>query len=89
MEQVRHNTELDRFELSLHGETAVLEYRETPQTIAFLHTIVPEKIERQGIGSLLAKAGLDYAREKQLRVQPDCTFVAAYIERHPEYQDLL
>ncbi|MGH2634003.1 MAG: GNAT family N-acetyltransferase [Tepidiformaceae bacterium] len=37
----------------------------------------------------LAVAGLDYARANGLRVIASCPYVHSYIERHPEYQDLV
>ncbi|RMF40140.1 MAG: N-acetyltransferase, partial [Anaerolineae bacterium] len=55
----------------------------------FTHTGVPEAIGGRGIGSKLARAGLKYARQQGYRVRPLCWFVAGYIQRHPEYQDLL
>jgi predicted GNAT family acetyltransferase len=71
MSEVHHNRELSRFYLSSNGETAVLEYRETPKTIVFVHTGVPETLEGQGVRTTLVKAGLDYAREQHLRVRPN------------------
>ncbi|MFC3432111.1 MULTISPECIES: GNAT family N-acetyltransferase [Sphingobium] len=41
------------------------------------------------MGSRLISAALQDAREQGLKVIPLCEFVAAYIERHPEEQDLL
>jgi predicted GNAT family acetyltransferase len=58
-------------------------------TIVIIHTIVQPEHEGQGVGSALARAALDHAREKKMIVIPECTFVRAFIERHPEYQDLL
>ena len=58
-------------------------------TIVFIHTIVQPEHEGQGVGSALAGAALDYAREKKMIVIPECEFVRAFIERHEEYQKLL
>ncbi len=87
--QVVHLPEQQRFELALEGHTAVLEYRMDGETIVFTHTGVPQAIGGRGIGSQLARAGLEYARARGYRVRPLCWFVAGYIERHPEYRDLL
>ncbi len=86
---VRHNPEEDRFEIGSGPELAVLEYRRVGRTIVFTHTGVPPALEGRGLGSRLARAGLDDARENKLKVVPLCWFVRGYIERHPEYQDLL
>jgi uncharacterized protein len=78
-----------RFEIQLGEHLAVLEYLLQSDTVIFTHTGVPSAMEGQGVGSQLVRAGLEFAREKALKVVPLCWFVAGYIQRHPEYQDLL
>jgi predicted GNAT family acetyltransferase len=87
--QVAHQVEKNRFEAQVGGYTAELTYRLAGSNIIFTHTGVPPALEGRGIGSLLVKAGLEYAREKKLKVTPLCWFVAGYIQRHAEYQDLV
>jgi predicted GNAT family acetyltransferase len=87
--EVQHHPQDGRFSLGLEGNTAVLEYHRDDNIITFTHTGVPTELEGRGIGSRLARAGLDYAREQQLKVQAVCWFIAGYIEKHPEYQSLL
>jgi predicted GNAT family acetyltransferase len=86
---VRNHAEEQRFEVEQDGELAFLEYTLRPESITLYHTQVPPALEGHGIGSTLAKAGLDFARANQLRVVPTCPFVSAYLKRHPEYQDLV
>ena len=58
--------------------------------IAFLHTVVQSWAEGQGVGSALVRHALDDVRERgDLRVRPICTFVQRFIERNPEYADLV
>jgi predicted GNAT family acetyltransferase len=87
--EVRHNTAENRFEVQTEGQVAVLNYSQRGDTLTFTHTGVPTELEGRGIGSQLVHAGLEYAREKGFKVVPLCWFVAGYIERHTEYQDLL
>jgi hypothetical protein len=54
-----------------------------------MHTEVPKALEGRGIGSGLIRGVLDAARSEGLKVKPVCPFAKAYIERHPEYADLL
>lgn len=89
MSDVRNNTEKNRFEIDLGGSVALAAYRLMPGAIAFTHTQVPPSYEGQGIGTMLIKAGLAYAREHDLKVIPACRFFAAYMTRHSEVQDLL
>jgi uncharacterized protein len=86
---VKHNPDLGRFEIQVDGHLAVLEYRLEGHTVIFTHTGVPAVLEGRGIGSQLARSGLEYAQEKSLQVVPVCWFVAGYIQRHPEYQGIV
>ena len=84
--EVHHRPEQNRFEINTQGETAVLDYILKGTIITFTHTGVPSALEGKGIGSKLAKAGLNYARTNNLKVRSLCSFVDGYIQRHPEYQ---
>ena len=75
-----------RFELIVDGHMAYEVFERFPGGIAYEHTIVPEVLEGQGVGSRLVRHILDYAAANGLKVRPDCPFVKAYIDRHPEYQ---
>lgn len=87
---VRNNEDAGRFEAELEGETAFAEYRLLENgDVLFPHTVVPEAFEGRGVGSALARAGLDWARAKGVRVVPACSFFRGYIDRHPEYADLV
>ena len=85
---ITHNTTDHRFEIRVDDLLAVSEYQLTGNVITFYHVEVPPEWEGQGIGGLLAKASLDYARANSLKVIPLCSFMSAYVRRHPEYQDL-
>ena len=89
MGQVHHNPDDCRFELALDGSMAILEYTLQFDSILFTHTLVPPELEGRGLGSQLARAGLDFARERALKVVPLCWFVAGYMDRHSEFRDLL
>jgi predicted GNAT family acetyltransferase len=86
---VIHNPEAGRFEIRKDGHLAVLEYHLSDGKILFTHTGVPEALGGQGIGSLLARAGLNYAQAQSFTVEPLCSFIAGYIQKHPEYQSLV
>jgi uncharacterized protein len=85
---VIHNSGAGRFEFQKDGHLAVLEYNLSDRKIVFTHTGVPEALGGQGIGALLARAGLEYARANSLAVEPLCSFIAGYIQKHPEYKSL-
>jgi uncharacterized protein len=86
---VEHDPQTRRFEIKKDGLLAVLEYQLADRKIIFTHTGVPDALSGQGLGSLLANTGLNYARAQSLTVVPLCPFIAGYIQKHPEYKDLV
>ena len=84
------NNEADRrFEAQVGEYLAEINYVREEKLIIYTHTGVPEEISQQGIASKMARTALDYARDNELQVVPQCPFVAAYIRRHPQYQSLV
>jgi predicted GNAT family acetyltransferase len=88
MPDVRNNTAESRFELDADAHTAFAYYSFSPGVITFTHTEVPQALSGRGIGSRLAKGALDAVRAQKLKVVAKCPFIAGYIAKHPEYQDL-
>ena len=87
---VTDHPEAGRYELH-DGNTliGIAEYQLRRGSIIFTHTKVSDEYEGQGAGSQLAREALDDARRRGLRVVAWCPFIAAWIERHPDYADLL
>ena len=86
---VTNNVAASRFEVKLGALMAIAEYELGPKTITFTHARVPAEFSGRGIAAHLIEAGLSLARERGLGVIPQCRYVAAYMRRHPEVQDLL
>jgi predicted GNAT family acetyltransferase len=86
---VRDNTASHRFELEIDDQVAKAWYRMQGNVVTFTHTEVPATLSGQGVGSRLAKGALDAVRSAGQKVVALCPFIAAYIKRHREYQDLL
>jgi hypothetical protein len=86
---VRHDPVAERFEIEFEGELAFVAYRREEATVLFTHTEVPSRAQGRGLAALLVRVALDWARSEGLRVRPLCSYVAAYMRRHPETQDLL
>lgn len=78
-----------RYEAEVEGELAVANYDRSGDTVRFTHTEVPERFRGRGIGDALARGALERVRDSGSKVVADCAFMAAYIGRHPEFQDLL
>lgn len=83
------NTEKKQYEIHIDDDLARIEYMKAQGKIFLTHTEVPEKFEGKGIGSALVRQVLDDIRQKELALVPLCPFVAAFINRHPEYNSLI
>jgi predicted GNAT family acetyltransferase len=86
---IEHNPDANRFEWSEDGILSVLDYELTNGVMTVLHTGVPQPVGGRGIAGDLARAALDTARANGWSVRPLCSYVDAWIRRHPEYQDLV
>lgn len=86
---VHDNPAKHRFEYASDGERAVAMYELNGGVITFTHTLVPEALQGHGVARELVLAGLASARERGLRVVPQCPVFAAYMRKHPETHDLL
>ncbi len=86
---VRDNPALSRFELDANGVTAVANYKIADGVITFTHTEVPPQARGGGTASRLIAGALEAARERGLKVVAQCSFVRAYLAKHPEFRDLL
>lgn len=86
--QVTHNPAENRFETWIEGELSKLDYMEDGDSILMMHVGVHPDHRGQGVAAKLTRVALEYARDKSLRVIPMCSYVRAYISRHPEYVEL-
>jgi predicted GNAT family acetyltransferase len=79
-----------RYELRSGDELiGIVTYRLGEDVITLVHTEVDPAHEGEGHASTLARGALDDARSRGLRVVPSCSYVASYVEKHPEYADLV
>ena len=89
--RVGRNDTQSRYEIRIGDQVAgFAEYHEDGKRVRFTHTVVEAEFEGQGVGSRLAAFALDDARSRGLKVEPQCSFIAAYVARHQkEYADLV
>jgi uncharacterized protein len=84
------NVKESRYEILVERQVAgAAVYRRTGSTVAFLHTVIDSEWEGRGLGAILARRALDAAREEGAAVLPFCPFIREYIQRHPDYLDLV
>lgn len=87
--EIHDNPELNRYELAVDGEVAVVTYNLSPPNLMITETLVPERLEGQGIASRLAKHVLADAKARDLLILPVCPFFSAYLQKHPEHADVV
>jgi predicted GNAT family acetyltransferase len=64
---------------------AIAVYRQQGDSRLFTHTEVPPNDEGHGLGAELVRAALDDTRAHGFKIVPACSFVVAFVRRHPEY----
>lgn len=85
---VRNNTALSRYELDADGATAFANYRLAPGKVIITHTETPPALRGRGIASRLVQGALEQIRADGLKVVAGCSFVADYLDKHPEFADV-
>ena len=86
---VHHDPDARRLHTRVEGHEAELRYSLRDGRMVIDHTGVPDVIGGRGIAGILVKAARDLARARGWRVVPACSYSAAYVQRHPEYADLI
>lgn len=88
--EIRDAPERNRYEITVEGELAgFAAYERHHSSIAFTHTEIDDRFEGQGLASKLIAFALDDVRGSGLPVLPFCPFVRSFIERHPDYLELV
>jgi uncharacterized protein len=87
--EVVHNAANQRFEMDVGGQLSVLEYTFKNHRLFLTHTEVPSALQSHDLGTKLAHAALEYARQNELTVVALCPFVKEYVGSHPEYHSLV
>jgi uncharacterized protein len=87
---VRNDPEANRYEIVEGGRVlGIAAYDHRGDTLVFTHTEVDQDSGRSGLGSTLVRAALDDVRRQGTKIVPLCPFVRGWIERHPDYADLV
>jgi predicted GNAT family acetyltransferase len=87
--QIIHNPGQNRFETTVQGHPAKLDYIRDGKNFVITHVGVHPELRGQGLAGHIVEASLAYAKENDLRVIPMCSYAAAYIRRHPQFLELM
>jgi hypothetical protein len=82
--QIRHDASARAFEVVVDGLRNDLSYRLTDGVMHIVHTGVAPELQGRGIAAALVRDALDWARASGMKVNPVCSYVRAYMRRHPE-----
>jgi len=83
-------TENNRFELKEDQSIAFIEFDKIePNILDLVHTEVPDALEGKGVGSKLVEGALQYSRDNELKIIPSCPFIKSYIDKNPQWKDLI
>jgi uncharacterized protein len=58
-------------------------------TLTVDHTFVSDELRGQGVAGKLVKRIVDFAREENMKINPECTYAKKKLESNEEYQDIL
>ena len=78
-----------RYVMALNGAEAELTYRNAGEgRIVADHTLVPGAMRGQGVAAQLVDRLIADARDRNWKIVPACSYVAAAFKRHPDWADL-
>lgn len=84
---VTHNPVRSRYEMPTEHGLAIAEYRQQGDRLVFTHTEVPPKEQGKGLAAKLVDAALKDTHRRGLKIVPACSYIVAYVRRHPEFDD--
>ena len=84
--KVLRNAEKCRYEIWYGDELAGFSvYEENGNQTVFIHTEIGDAFGGKGLGSVLARHAVEDVIERGRAIVPLCPFIAAYLDKHPEY----
>ena len=89
MNEVLNDLQGSRFVLDVNGQKVYVLYAEDKETIDLYSTYTPPQLRGQGLAEKVVLAAFEYAKEKNLKVIPSCRYVRKFLEKHPEFENLV
>lgn len=86
--EVIHDKNNSRFVVSIDGEHSFVEYSLYDKVMDLYHTYTPPQLRGKGLAEKVVRTALEYAKQNNLKVVPSCSYVAVFLQRHPEYSEL-
>ena len=86
---IHNDPDKGRFTMETEHGVAYADYARDGDVLVFTHTLVPKSEQGHGVGTHLIAAVLDQVRDHGQKIVPQCPFVRAYVDDHPEVSDLI
>jgi predicted GNAT family acetyltransferase len=83
------NKKAHNFELFVDGQRSFIDYQQEGDVVYLVHTEVPDEQSGEGIAASLVEQTLAYLEENNLKAVPSCSYVHAFIKRHPEWDRIV
>jgi hypothetical protein len=88
--EVRNNPQWTRYEVLVDGAVAgTAHYSVYEGSLVFDHTVIDEAYAGRGLGRVLAQGSLDDVRARGQRIVPLCEFIAGFLAKNPDYDDVV
>ena len=84
-----NNEVASRFEMTVDGYIAYIEYEIRDRMMALVHTISPKEVGGRGVATALIEKVLQYFKERNEQFIPECPMIIGYIKKHPEWRDFV
>ena len=87
---IKHDIDKHLFFVKVKGGNAELKYdRHKDNYLVYKETVVPSESQHLGVGSALAEHALNFAKDRDLKVVPTCSFIEWYIKEHDQFQSIV
>ena len=84
------SAEPNRYTIALDGKkVGKAEFLDRDGRRVFTHTEVDKNYEGRGLATILIAEALQETRAAGLRIVAKCPMVAAYVDKHDEYSDIV
>jgi predicted GNAT family acetyltransferase len=83
------NLAAGRFEMQEAGHIVFADYRRTGSRLIIDHVEAPRALRGSGAAGRLMEGVVEQARREGVKITPLCGYASAWLQRRPEYADLI
>jgi predicted GNAT family acetyltransferase len=87
--EVVNNEAAHNFEMIVNGQRSFIDYKQKGNKMYLIHTEVPAELQGQGVAEAMVIKTFEYMEQHKLILVPLCTYIQAFLRRHPEWDRLL